>query len=58
MAAGTQRGTHGLGASAAPSAIAAIDRAPAKTAAAASTKMATSRCRRPLRVLGSVTVVR
>ena len=48
----------GWGASAAHSAMAAIDRAPAKTAAAASTRMATSRCRRPARVLGSVTVAR
>jgi hypothetical protein len=48
----------GWGASAAHSAIAAIDRAPAKTAAAASTRMAASGCRRPARVLGSVTVAR
>jgi hypothetical protein len=48
----------GWGASAAHSAIAAIDRAPAKTAAAASTKMATSGCRRPARARGSVTVAR
>ena len=48
----------GWGASAAHSAIAAIARAPAKTAAAASIRMATSRCRRPARVLGSVTVAR
>jgi hypothetical protein len=48
----------GWGASAAHSAIAAIDRAPATTAAAASTRMATSGCRRPVRVLGSVTVAR
>jgi hypothetical protein len=48
----------GWGASAAHSAIAVIDRAPAKTAAAASTRMATSGCRRPARALGSVTVAR
>jgi hypothetical protein len=43
---------------AAGAAIAVIDRAPAKTAAAASTRMATSGCRRPARALGSVTVAR
>ena len=48
----------GWGASAAHSAIAVIDRAPAKTAAAASSRMATSGCRRPARALGSVTVAR
>jgi hypothetical protein len=58
IAAGPERGPHGRGASVAHSAIAAIDRAPAKTAAAASTKMATSGCRRPARALGSVTVAR
>jgi hypothetical protein len=58
MAAGSERGTHGLGASATHSAIAAIDRAPAKTAAAATTRMATSGCRRPARVLGSLMVAR
>jgi hypothetical protein len=46
----------GWGASAAHSAIAVIDRAPAKTAAAASPRMATSGWRRPARALGSVMV--
>ena len=48
----------GWGASAAHSAIAVIDCAPAKTAAAASTTMATSGCRRPARALGSLMVAR
>ena len=39
-------------------AIAVTDRAPARTAAAASTRMATSGCRRPARALGSVMVAR
>jgi hypothetical protein len=47
IAAGSDRGTHGLGCVGGHSAIAAIDRAPAKTAAAASTRMATSGCQRP-----------
>jgi hypothetical protein len=48
----------GWGVSAAHSAIAAIDRAPATAAAAASPRMATSGWRRPARVLGSAMVAR
>jgi hypothetical protein len=49
---------NGWGVSAAHSAIAAIDRAPASTAAAARPRMATSGWRRPARVLGSAMVAR
>jgi GNAT superfamily N-acetyltransferase len=47
IAAATQRARTGWGASVAHSAIAAIDWAPAKPAAAAGTRMAASGCRRP-----------
>jgi hypothetical protein len=58
VAAGAQRCPHGLGASAAHSAIAAIDRAPASTAAAARPRMATSGWRRPRAARGSGTLAR
>jgi hypothetical protein len=52
ITAGPSAARTGWGASAAHSAITAIDRAPAKTAAAASPRMATSGWRRPARASG------
>ena len=48
LAAGAQRRPHGCGASAAHSAIAAKERAPVSTAAAAMARIAISGCRRPV----------
>jgi hypothetical protein len=56
--AGAQRSPRWLGVSAAHSAIAAIDRAPASTAAAAMARMATNRWRRPPLARGSGTAAR
>jgi hypothetical protein len=58
VAPGAQRARTGWGASAAHSAIAAIDRAPASTAAAAMARMATSGWRRPRVARGSGTAAR
>jgi hypothetical protein len=58
VVAGAQRGRIGWGASAAHSAIAAIDRAPASAAAAAMARMATSGWRRPRVARGSGTAAR
>jgi hypothetical protein len=56
--AGAQRSPHWLGVSAAHSAIAAIDRAPASTAAPAMARMVTNRWRRPRLARGSGTAAR
>jgi hypothetical protein len=53
-----ERGTHRLRGSAAHSAIAVIDRAPVRTAAAAMARIATSGCRRPQARRGSWIVAR
>jgi len=50
----TRSSGDGWGVSAAHSATAVTDRAPARTAAAASPRMAASECRRPARALGSL----
>ena len=59
VVAGAERGPDRLGrASAAQSAIAAMDRAPVRTAAAAMARMATNRWRRPRAARGSGTAAR
>jgi hypothetical protein len=58
IAAGPGRGTHGLGCLRGPLGDRGDRPRAAKTAAAASTRMATSGCRRPARAVGSVTVAR
>jgi hypothetical protein len=58
VVAGAERGPDWLGVSAAHSAIAAIDRAPVSTAAAAMARMATRGWRRPRAARGSGTAAR
>jgi hypothetical protein len=58
IATNAERGTHRLRVSAAHSAIAIIDRAPIKTAAAAMARIATSGWRRPRPLRGSWIVAR